>query len=116
MKRSAQVALVLAAATGVGGTAYSMMPRDNCVRADGGAPLDPSAQACRSGSGSGSSSSYRSGRSIFGSSGSGNSASAAQGVSSAGASSSGTSSSGATTRGGFGGFFHSLGSHISMGG
>jgi hypothetical protein len=38
MKRSAQVALVLMSTAAVGGTAYSMMPRENCVPATGVAP------------------------------------------------------------------------------
>jgi hypothetical protein len=108
MKRSAQVALVVAAATGVGGAGYAMMPSQSCTPQAAGNAIDASASACTSRSSSGGSSSgYRGGRSIFGTSGSGSSAPAAQAVSSAGA-----SSSGATTRGGFGGFFHSLGAHI----
>jgi hypothetical protein len=106
MKRSHAVVAVLAAAT-VGGAAYSMMPSEKCQRVDGGAPLDPASRACRSGSGSGGTSSgYHSSRSFFGSSDSSGSASTATKPST-------PSAGGGTTRGGFGSFFSSLGSHIS---
>jgi len=107
MKRSHAVVAMLAAAT-VGGTAYSMMPSERCQRSDGGAALDPSAPACRSDSGrSGGSggSGWHSSRSYFGSSGDSNASS--------GSSSSSSTSAGGTQRGGFGGFFSSLGSRIA---
>jgi hypothetical protein len=103
MKRSHAVVAILAAAT-VGGTAYSMMPSERCQRADGGAPLDPAAPACRSGS---SGSGWHRSRSYFGSYGDGNSSSSAN------ASSGSSTPSAGTQRGGFGSFFSSLGSRIA---
>ena len=102
MKRSHAVVAILAAAT-VGGTAYSMMPSERCERSDGGAALDPSSPGCRGGS---SGSGWHSSRSYFGSYGGDNSASSAN------ASTTSAPSSG-TQRGGFGGFFSSLGSRIA---
>ncbi len=106
MKRSHAVVAILAAAT-VGGTAYSMMPSERCQRADGGAPLDPAAPACRSGSGGSSGSGWHSSRSYFGSYGDGNSSSSAN------APSGSSTPSAGTQRGGFGSFFSSLGSRIA---
>ena len=107
MKRSAQVALVVMTAATVGGVGYAMMPSEKCQRVDGGAPLDPVSRACRSsGSGGSGSGYYHGSRSFFGSSDSGGSASTATKPST-------PSAGGVTTRGGFGSFFSSLGSHIS---
>ena len=104
MKRTAHVALVVMAAAGIGGTAYSMMPRENCARSDGGAPLDPNAPACRSGGGSGGHGS----RSIWGSYGGGGSGSS---TSTAPATAFASPSAG-TTHGGFGSFAHAIAAHI----
>ena len=107
MKRTAHVALVVMAAAGIGGTAYSMMPREDCVRSDGGAPVDPSAPTCRNSSGSGSGGGHGS-RSIWG----------AWGGSNSGGSSTSTtptafsSSSAGITHGGFGSFAHAIAAHI----
>jgi hypothetical protein len=101
MKRSQAVLAVIAAAT-VGGTAYSMMGPENCATPSGSAVVNPpnAGTSCRSGGGSGG---YHGSRSVFGSSGHGDSASAAP------------SAASDTQRGGFGGFFRSLG-HIALGG
>jgi hypothetical protein len=101
MKRSHAVVAVIAAAS-VGTAAYSMMPSERCVRADGGATLDPSSPACRGVRGSGGSY-FHGGRPLFGSS----DASAPTSTKSA--------TSVATTRGGFGSFFSSLGSSLARG-
>jgi hypothetical protein len=106
MKRSQGVVAILTAAM-VGGTAYSMMPSERCERADGGAPLDPASSACRSGSGGSSGSGWHSSRSYFGSYGDGSSSSSGNAPSGSATPSAGTQ------RGGFGGFFSSLGSHIA---
>ena len=105
MKRTGHVALVVMAAAGIGGTAYSMMPRENCVRSDSGAPLDPNAPACRNSSGSGG---WHSSRSIWGSSGGSGSGSSTSTAPSAAYS----SPSAGTTRGGFGSFAHAIAAHI----
>jgi hypothetical protein len=84
-----------------------MMPREDCVRPDGGAPVDPSAPACRTGSsGSGY---WHSSRSIWGSS-SGASDSGRSSFVSTATSSSAPSAS--TTHGGFGSFAHAIAAHI----
>jgi hypothetical protein len=114
MKRSSQVALLLMGTTAVGGTAYSLMPRENCTteRPAIVAPGSTSATDCtqRSHSSSSSGSGYRS----YGSS---------SGQSLVGADSSSASKSGSTadsgghvTRGGFGSFAHAFTSHFSGGG
>ena len=105
MKRSAQVGLVIMSAVGVGGLGYAMMPSEKCQQVDNGAPLDPSSPACRRSSGSGSG--YHGSRTYFGSSNSGDSASTTTTKPST------PSGGGGTSRGGFGSFFSSLGSHIS---
>lgn len=96
MKRSHGVIAVLAAAT-VGAGAYSMTPSERCVRSDGGAALDPSARGCRDSGSGGHGSGARYG--AYG--GSGGSSSVSPSASRAG-----------ITRGGFGGFFSSLGAHL----
>jgi hypothetical protein len=110
MKRTAHVALVVMAAAGVGGAAYSMMPREDCVRSDGGAPVDPSAPACRnSSSGSGS---WHSSRSIWGSWGGSDTSSGHTSSSFVSTSPSSAAPSAGTTRGGFGSFAHAIAAHI----
>jgi uncharacterized membrane protein YgcG len=109
VKRSRHVALLLMGTMAVGGGAYALMPRENCQPSGPGvaAPSSPEAgQACAtrtsSSGGHGGSGGWWSRSSFYG----GNS------------SSSGTStSSGATetTRGGFGGFAHSIAAHFSGG-
>ena len=109
MKRSAQVVLVVMAATGVGATSYALMPREDCGQTQAGAAQT---DWCRSSSGgSGHSGSYSG--SPRGSSSSGT------GFSSGTGSSSGSAPAalvGGTERGGFGSFARSFASHISGGG
>lgn len=114
MKRSSQVVLLLMGATAVGGTAYSMMPRENCStdRPAISSMGTPQATECARRSGSSSSGgSYRS---------SGGSSSSSQGLLGNSSSSSNASvvdgGSHSTTRGGFGSFAHSFTSHFSGGG
>jgi hypothetical protein len=110
VKRSRHVALLLMGTMAVGGGAYALMPRQSCQPGGPGmaAPSSPeAAQACAS----------RTSSSSGGHGGSGGwwSRSSYYGGSS---SSSGTSTvSGATetTRGGFGGFAHSIAAHFSGG-
>ena len=104
MKRTAHIALVVMAAAGVGGVGYAMMPREDCVRSDGGAPVDPSEPACRtsSGSGHGSHGIWHS----YGGSSSGSSSSTSTAPSTAFA-----SPSAGTTHGGFGSFAHAIAAH-----
>ena len=113
MKRSSQVALLLMGTTAVGGTAYSMMPRENCS-ADRPAISSTGAQQANDCARRGGSSSSGGHRSSYG-----GSSSSSQGLF-GGNSSSGTSSavhdSNHVTRGGFGSFAHSFTSHFSSGG
>jgi hypothetical protein len=100
-KRSPEIVLLLMGTLAVGGTAYSLMPREDCVRS----PNDPAPSfsqgntECRQ-RGSSSSSHGAGGGSRYSSSGSSSSHSA-----------SGTSDSGSNhvTRGGFGSFAHAFG-------
>jgi hypothetical protein len=104
------VALLMMGTLAVGGGAYALMPRENCQPSGPGmaAPSSPDAAgACARGSsssgGRGGSGSWWSHSSYYGGS----------------SSSSGTSTSSAaseTTRGGFGGFAHSIATHFSGGG
>jgi len=114
MKRSSQVALLLMGTTAIGGTAYSMMPSENCSTdrpaiSSTGAP----ANDCARRSGSSSSSGGGGHRS------SGGSSSSSQGLFGNNSSSSNpgaTHDSNHVTRGGFGSFAHSFTSHFSGGG
>jgi hypothetical protein len=112
VKRSRHVALLLMGSLVVGSGAFAMMPRENCEPKGGGAatpslPQGGTECAPRSSSSGGG---YR------GSGGSWSRSSFFGGDSSSNRSSSGTSSesgSGQATRGGFGGFAHSLAAHFS---
>jgi hypothetical protein len=101
MKRSAQVALVVMTAATVGGGAYSMMPHQNCVTSPSGAP-NPSVAGSSCGSGGSSGGGGHGSHTIFGSSGSRD-----------GTGAGGSGNTAGTQRGGFGGSFHSIGSHMS---
>ena len=101
MKRSAQIVLVVMAATGVGATSYALMPREDCAQQQPGAAQS---DACRRSYGSGGT--YRSGSSYgFWSHGSSGTSS---GTSSGSTS---TAFSGGVARGGFGGTGHAMGGH-----
>ena len=110
-KRSSHVALLLMGTFAVGGSAYALMPRQNCQPASPGmaAPAvsqtgtDCSQRGTSSGGGHG----YAS-RSYFFGSDSAPSHSASGGSSDAG--------SGGVTRGGFGSFAHAISAHFSRGG
>jgi uncharacterized membrane protein YgcG len=108
VKRSSHVALLMMGTLAVGGGAYALMPRANCQPTGSGmaTPSSPEAAACASrassSGGHGGSGGWWSRSSFYGGS----------------SSSSGTSTSpGATetTRGGFGGFAHSIAAHFSGG-
>jgi hypothetical protein len=104
MKRSAHVALLVMATTAVGGTAYSLMPSEDCTPpGQGGVANPPAAATTCSSSSHGRSSSYGSSRrswSFF----SGDSATEGG---------SHTSSAAGTQRGGFGAFARSIGAHVA---
>jgi hypothetical protein len=112
MKRSAHVALLLMGTAAVGGTAYTLMPNENCS-ADRPAIAGPSGTTncvSRSSSSSSGGSSGSGSRSFFG----GGSSSSTQTASASSASSAGEASH--VSRGGFGSFAHSFASHFSGGG
>jgi len=116
MKRSSQVALLLMGTVAVGGSAYALMPGENCqpgvVQSDG--QLSQASQNCSRGS-SGSSRSYGGGYGSSSSSSSNSSSSPSQRqsfTSDGRSSSSGEHSSSSVSRGGFGSFA----SHFSGGG
>ena len=101
VKRSRHVALLLTGTLAVGGTAYAMMPRQNCQPSGPGmaAPSSPeAAAACARGSsssgGHGGSGGWWSHSNFYG------------GSTSSSGTSTGAGSTTATTRGGFGGFAH----------
>jgi hypothetical protein len=108
VKRSRHVALLLTGTLAVGGSAYALMPRENCEPNSPGmaTPSSPeAASACASrgssDSGHGGSGGYWSRHSFF----SGDSAPSSR--------TSSASSSSETTRGGFGGFARSIAAHFS---
>jgi hypothetical protein len=111
-----QVALLLMGTFAIGGGAYALMPGANCETRPGmAAPsgLQTNAECAPRGSSSSSSHGGSGGSSGF------SSRNSFYGDSSSTHTSSGTSSdsgSGHVTRGGFGGFAHSFGSHFSGGG
>jgi hypothetical protein len=117
VKRSNHVALLLMGTFAIGGSAYALMPGENCERSRPGmaAPSEPPADAECPPRGSSSSGGH-------GSSGGSSRSGFFGGDTSSGHSSSGTSSdsgSGGVTRGGFGGFggfAHAFTSHFSGGG
>ena len=113
-KRSHQVALLLMGTFAVGGGAYALMPSERCETRPGmAAPTGQTGAECQP---RGSSSSSSHGGSSGGSS---SRTSFYSGDSSSSHASSGTSSdsgSNHVTRGGFGAFAHSFGSHFSGGG
>ncbi|MBR2117331.1 MAG: hypothetical protein V4458_01005 [Pseudomonadota bacterium] len=116
MKRSSQVALLLMGTTAIGGTAYTMMPGENCSadRPAISSPGSPQANDCARRSGSSSSSGGGGHRSSGGSS-----SSSSQGLFGNNSSSSNPTvahDSNHVTRGGFGSFAHSFTSHFSGGG
>jgi hypothetical protein len=117
MKRSGQVALLLMGTTAVGGTAYTLMPRESCtierpaIATPGATPAVECAPRSHSSSSSGSS--YRSSwssssQSLFDR----DSSSSNKSTSTSSASDNG----GHVTRGGFGSFAHAFTSHFSGGG
>jgi hypothetical protein len=113
MKRSSQVALLLMGTAAVGGTAYSMMPSENCSadRPAISATGAPQTNECARRSGSSSSGGgHRSSA--------GGSSSSHQGLFGNNSSSSNSAihDSNHVTRGGFGSFAHSFTSHFSSGG
>lgn len=114
MKRSSQVALLLMGTTAIGGTAYSLMPSENCsaerpaISATGAPVTNDCARR------SSSSSSYSGGRSR--SSGGSSNQQGLFGNTSYTGSHSNSASSIPVTRGGFGSFAHSFTSHFSGGG
>jgi hypothetical protein len=108
VKRSGHVALLLMGTFAVGGSAYALMPRENCEPNPPGMASDLQSNAgCRP-RGSSSSGSHIGSRSSLVSS------DASSNRSSSGNSSDG--GSGGVTRGGFGGFAHAFASHFSGGG
>jgi hypothetical protein len=113
-KRSHHVALLLAGTVAVGGSAYALMPNENCEPNRPGMAAPSNAGCSQRGTssssgGHGSSGSGYSSRSSFFSGDSSSSRSPA------GASPS-ESGSGGVTRGGFGSFAHAFTSHFSGGG
>jgi len=98
MKRSAQIVLVVMAATGVGATSYALMPREDCSQQPGAAQSD----ACRRSYGSGGHGGSGYGFWSHGSSGS-------SWGSSSGSPSTSSALSGGVARGGFGGTGHAMG-------
>jgi hypothetical protein len=112
VKRSGHVALLVRGTLAVGGGAYALMPSENCrpVAAGMAGPAIPqtNAECPPRGSSSGGSGGGSSSRSNFFSSSDSASSHASSGATDAG--------SGGVTRGGFGSFAHSFGSHFSFGG
>jgi hypothetical protein len=104
MKRSAHVALVVMATTGVGASAYALMPSENCGQTPPGVAQS---ESCRSSHGG-----YGHAGGWWGSRGSSffSSPSGSESGSSA------TAFSGATERGGFGGTAHGMGGGHGAGG
>ena len=112
VKRSNHVALLLMGTFAVGGTAYALMPSENCGQPGMAPNLQSAAQCPPRGSSSGGGHVSWSSRSSFFSSDFSSDASSSR-QSSADSSDSG---SGKVTRGGFGGFAHAFASHFSGGG
>jgi hypothetical protein len=114
VKRSGHVALLLMGTFAIGGGAYALMPRENCVPNQPGMAAPPLPQT-------GADCSPRGTSLRFGhiSGGSASRSSFFSGDASSGHQSSGASSepgSGGVTRGGFGAFAHAFSSHFSGGG
>jgi hypothetical protein len=111
VKRSGHVGLLMMGTLAVGGGAYALMPSENCRPLAPGmaGPAIPqtNAECPPRGSSSGGSGGGGSSRSSF-YSGDSSSSHASSGSSDSG--------SGGVTRGGFGSFAHSFGSHFSFGG
>jgi hypothetical protein len=111
VKRSGHVGLLMMGTLAVGGGAYALMPSENCRPLAPGmaGPAIPqtNAECPPRGSSSGGSGGGGSSRSSF-YSGDSSSSHASSGASDSG--------SGGVTRGGFGSFAHSFGSHFSFGG
>jgi hypothetical protein len=110
-KRSSHVALLLMGTFAVGGSAYALMPRQNCQPSSPGvaapAVSQPGTDCSQHVSSSGSTHGYSSHSYFFGSD-STSSHSSSGGSSDAG--------SGGVTRGGFGSFAHAMSAHFSRGG
>jgi hypothetical protein len=110
-KRSSHVALLLMGTFAVGGSAYALMPRQNCQPSSPGTAAPVVSQAgtdcSQRGTSSGGGHGYSS-RSYFFGSDSASSHPASGGASDAG--------SGGVTRGGFGSFAHAISAHFSRGG
>jgi len=101
VKRSGHVALLMMGTLAVGGTAYALMPRENCT------PNSPAMTTSSSSQAAGcSSASSRAGR-LWSHSG------FFYGGNSAGSGPSSASGTAETTRGGFGSFARAIGSHFS---
>jgi hypothetical protein len=110
VKRSSHVALLLAGTVAVGGSAYALMPGENCAPSQPGMAASSTAGCSTRGSSSSGGHGYwggSSGRSSF-YSGDSSTGRPSTGVSEAG--------SGGVTRGGFGSFAHAFTSHFSGGG
>jgi hypothetical protein len=108
VKRSRHVALLLTGTLAIGGSAYALMPSENCAPSQPGVA---STAGCTSRGSSSSGHGYWGGSSRYGSY-SGDSSSSRSG---AGAASS-EAGSGGVTRGGFGSFAHAFTAHFSGGG
>jgi hypothetical protein len=111
VKRSGRVALLLMGTFAVGGSAYALMPRENCTPPAAGTPapaIPPGDAACapRPWSGGGGHGGSWSRTSFF-------SSDSSSGHSSSGASV--DSASGGVTRGGFGSFARAFSGHFSSG-
>jgi hypothetical protein len=107
VKRSRHVALLLTGAFAIGGSAYALMPRDNCQPNSPGmaAPSSPTAATTcgshvYSGGGHGGSGGYWSRSNFYGGSSASSEPSAASGTTE-------------TTRGGFGSFARAISAHFS---
>jgi hypothetical protein len=109
VKRSSHVALLLAGTVAVGGSAYALMPSENCAPGQPGmaAPSTPGCSPRGSSSSSG-------GHGYWG--GSASRSNFYSGDSSSGRTGASEASSGGVTRGGFGSFAHAFTSHFSGGG
>jgi hypothetical protein len=107
VKRSHHVALLLMGSFAVGGSAFALMPRENCATDRPGMAADaaPAAECPPRGSSSGSHGGWSSRSSFF----SGDSSRSPSGAAS-------DSGSGEVTRGGFGSFARAFTAHFSGGG
>ena len=106
VKRSGHVALLLMGTVAIGGSAYALMPGNNCAQRPAMASgVQPNAECSPRGSSSGGHGGWSSRSSFFG----GDSAASHSGTSS-------DSGAGGVTRGGFGSFAQAFTAHFSGGG